>query len=111
MGANAAHVIGHQAVAAFGHHGHGGGIPCGGGTNAHKFDPQGISDAADLVQMVLQFRRNVVDRRQGRAGKFKLPAGFQRDICAIARHADDVFGLMHRGPAELCFQGGKHGRD
>ena len=50
--------------------------------------------------MVLQFGSALVQVFQRCAGQFKLAARLQRDIRAVAGHADDVVRLLHRLPAK-----------
>ncbi len=90
MRPDTAHVVGHQPVAALGHHRHVFVPPDRRGADAEMPDAQRFADGMNLGQMVVEFRPHLVHRRQWRPGQFQLPTGFKADVRTIAGQADDL---------------------
>ncbi len=65
--------------------------------------PQPRGDAFYAFEMGVEFGLGLMDRRERRAGKFKLAAGFKRDRAAalLLIKADDIGAIADRGPAEI----------
>ena len=111
MGADAAHVVGHQSIPALGHDRHLVMRPFRRGADPHETDAHRVGDRTNLVKVGLQLGPDLQRRYQGCARKLKLPAGFQAYIRAVTGQADHVVALTDRIPTVAGGETVEDGRD
>ena len=111
VGADAAHVVGHETVAALGHHRHLVVRPFRRGAEADETRPDRVGHLAHLAQMLVHLVAGLVDGLERGAGELELAAGLEADIRPVLDETDQVARLLDRLPAEALGQPGEHGAD
>ena len=113
VGADAAHVVGHQPVAALGHHRHLVVRPFRRGADAHEADAHRVGDRRAPRRDGSAVRPPTSQRSttSGAPDSSNCPPGSRLMLAPFAGQADDVVALAHRGPAEAGLKRREHGRD
>ena len=105
VGADRAHVAGHQRVAALGHHRHLVLAPDRAAAEADEARAHVVGERLHLVEVLVHLVAGLVDGLERRAGELELAAGLEADVGAVLGQADELAAPPRPAPSHSARRG------